>query len=57
MEAERAVFDPVNAEAAADVRAEADIAAGRVVDQSQVADWLAKWGTSDEVPAPREWLG
>lgn len=52
------MFDHVDpaAEAAADARAEADIAAGRVVDHDKVREWLAKWGSEDEAPAPPEWL-
>lgn len=58
MNAERDIFersDP-GAEAEADARAEADILAGRVVDHAEVSAWLATWGTSDETPAPSEWL-
>jgi predicted transcriptional regulator len=37
-------------------RAEADYCAGRVVPHAQVREWLKKWGTPDECPAPPEWL-
>jgi len=58
MNAERAIYHDIDldAEAAADARAEADIEAGRVVDHEEVAAWLAKWGSPDETPAPAEWL-
>jgi predicted transcriptional regulator len=58
MSAERALYQHVDpaAEAAADARAEADVAAGRLVDHAAVAAWLARWGTADEVPARAEWL-
>jgi predicted transcriptional regulator len=58
MKAERAIFDHIDryAEAVADARAEADIAAGRLIEHEKVAAWLAKWGTPDETPAPPEWL-
>lgn len=59
MEAERAIFEHADpdAEAVADARADADIAAGRAVDHADVVAWLAKWGTPDETSAPPEWLG
>jgi predicted transcriptional regulator len=44
------------AEAAPIARARADIAAGRVVDHAEVAEWLKTWGTEQERPMPREWL-
>nr|WP_299910761.1 antitoxin [Sphingomonas bacterium] len=58
MKVERAIFEQTDpdAEAAADARADADIKAGRTVDHADVAAWLAKWGTPDEIPAPPEWL-
>jgi predicted transcriptional regulator len=58
VKAERAIFERIDleAEAAADARAEADIKAGRVVDHGAVREWLGKWGTPDETPAPPEWL-
>ena len=56
-------FDPgifANRDPQADVdsdrRAEADIAAGRVVDHAKVIKWLETWGTENERPIPREWL-
>lgn len=58
MGAERAIFDHTDAaaEAAADARADADLAAGWVVDHAEVAAWLGRWGTPDETPMPPEWL-
>jgi predicted transcriptional regulator len=55
---EPGLFDQVDeaAEAAADARAEADVAAGRVIPHSEVAAWLATWGTPNEKPAPRHWF-
>lgn len=34
---------------------EAAADAGQVVPHAEVADWLAKWGTPDETPAPKSW--
>jgi predicted transcriptional regulator len=54
MSRERALFetsDPA-AEAAADARAEADAAAGRVVSHSAVRRWLASWGSGARLPRP-----
>ncbi|MDH4742517.1 antitoxin [Sphingomonas sp. CBMAI 2297] len=58
MGTERAIFESTDlaAEAAADARADADSAAGRIVDHAEVAAWLAKWGTADETPMPPQWL-
>lgn len=43
-------------EAASLARAEADIAAGRVVPHSEVVKWLETWGTPEEGPPPAEWF-
>ncbi|SDA12451.1 antitoxin [Sphingomonas sp. NFR15] len=58
MNVERPIYERPNtdAEAAADARARADIAAGRVIDHAEVMAWLSKWGTPQEVPAPLEWF-
>jgi predicted transcriptional regulator len=55
MSRERALFDSNDpaAEAAADARAEADAAAGRVVSHSAVRRWLASWGSGARLPRPR----
>lgn len=58
MKSEPGIFeqrDP-EAEAASVARAEADIAAGRIVPHAQVGAWLETWGTPDYAPMPREWL-
>ncbi|MGI8840374.1 MAG: antitoxin [Caulobacteraceae bacterium] len=57
-EPELSIFDEIDveAEAAADAEAMADIAAGRVVPHEEVAAWLATWGTPDEKPAPTSWF-
>ena len=49
------LFDTVDeeAEAASDARAEADIAAGRVVSHEAVSRWLMSWGTPNELPRPK----
>lgn len=54
MRAERAIFD--HTDAAAEAAADADQAAGRMVDHAEVAAWLGRWGTPDETPMPPEWL-
>ena len=55
MTRERSPFDTGDpaAEAAADARAEADAAAGRVVSHGAVRRWLASWGTGARLPRPR----
>ena len=55
MAREKALFeegDPT-ADAAADARAEADIAAGRLIGHAAVRRWLASWGTGARSPRPR----
>lgn len=49
------IFDEIDeaAEAAADARAEADIAAGRVVSHEAVSRWLLSWGTANPLPRPK----
>lgn len=58
MPPEPSLFDEIDedAEAAADAEALADIEAGRVVPHKEVAEWLDKWGTPDETPAPPSWF-
>ncbi|MEO8926692.1 MAG: CopG family transcriptional regulator [Caulobacteraceae bacterium] len=41
------------AEAAADARAEADLAAGRVISHQAMKAWLLSWGAPDELPPPK----
>lgn len=52
---EPSLFDEVDeaAEAAADARGEADIAAGRVVSHEAVSRWLDSWGTANPLPRPK----
>lgn len=52
---ERSVFDKNDAaaEAQADARAEADIAAGRLIGHGAVRRWLASWGSGKRLPRPR----
>ena len=52
---EPSLFDEIDdaAEEAADARAEADVAAGRVISHKAMKAWLLSWGTSDELPPPR----
>lgn len=52
---EPSLFDEIDddVEAAADARAEADIAAGRVISHEAMKRWLLSWGGPDERPAPK----
>lgn len=58
MKPEPSLFEPADdeADARADAEALADIEAGRVVPDAEVAAWLDTWGTPDEAPAPRHWF-
>jgi predicted transcriptional regulator len=47
--------DPAEEEAALR-RAEADIAAGRLVPHEEVAKWLRTWGTPESGPPPESWF-
>lgn len=55
MAREKSLFETADpqAEAAADARAEADVAAGRLIGQDAVKRWLASWGTEKPLPRPR----
>lgn len=55
MKIEPAIFDETDdaAEAAADARAEADIAAGRVISHEAVSRWLKSWSDGAPTPAPK----
>lgn len=55
MTRERSLFDKTDAaaEAAADARAERDVAAERLVGHSAVRRWLASWGSGARLPRPR----
>lgn len=37
-------------------RAEADVAAGRVIPHEEVAKWLRTWGTPESGPPPKSWF-
>lgn len=57
---EPSLFDEMEAsDPEADARrmaaAEADVAAGRIVSNSRVMDWLKTWGTANRKPAPFSW--
>jgi len=51
---EPSLFDEVDnaAEKEADARAEADVAAGRVISHGAMKAWLLSWGKPDELPPP-----
>jgi predicted transcriptional regulator len=55
MKIEPAIFDELDdeAEAAADARAEADVAAGRVVSHEAVSRWLKSWADGSPIPTPK----
>lgn len=52
---EPSIFDDLDAtaEADADVRAEADVVAGRVVSHEAVSRWLLSWGKGKPRPRPK----
>jgi predicted transcriptional regulator len=54
MKIEPAIFDEIDddAEAAADARAEADVAAGRVISHEAVSRWLSSWAEGDPKAPP-----
>jgi predicted transcriptional regulator len=55
MEEKPTLFESVDpaAEAAADARAEADVAAGRLISHEAVKRWVASWGSDAPLPRPR----
>lgn len=55
MGSEKSLFDTTDpaAEAEADRRADADVAAGRVISHAAVKRWLQSWGTDKPLPRPR----
>jgi predicted transcriptional regulator len=55
MGTEKSLFDLPDAEAEAksEARAEADVAAGRLISHGAVRRWLASWGTAKPLPRPR----
>ncbi|MHB8284566.1 MAG: CopG family transcriptional regulator [Caulobacteraceae bacterium] len=52
--AEPSLFDTIDAasEAAADARADADVAAGRVISHAAMKVWILSWGMPEELPPP-----
>ena len=54
MDDTKSLFEEIGdeAEERAVEEAEADIAAGRVVPQDEVIEWLKSWGTDNELPCP-----
>ncbi len=54
-ELEPSLFDEIDEEAErlADERAEADVAAGRVISHEAVKRWLLSWGTPNRLPRPK----
>jgi len=57
MNAERDLFAMSReAQAAADAKALADIAASKGVPHEKVVAWLNTWGTPQEGPPPAEWF-
>jgi predicted transcriptional regulator len=54
MKIEPAIFDEIDdaAEAAADARAEADVAAGRVISHEAVSRWLTSLAEGNPQPPP-----
>jgi len=54
MKSEPSTFDIADEQAAREGEADAD--AGRVIPQTEMAEWLKTWGTPDEKPAPARWF-
>ena len=54
MKIEPAIFDEIDdaAEAAADARAEADVAAGRMISHEAVSRWLTSVAEGNPLPPP-----
>jgi predicted transcriptional regulator len=54
MKIEASIFDEIDgaAEAAADARAEADVAAGRVISHEAMSRWLTSIAEGDPQPSP-----
>lgn len=53
MTVEKNLFDSPEAEARSEARAEADVAAGRLVSHDAVRRWLSSWGSDKRLPRPR----
>ena len=54
MTREKSLFDSTDPreEAAADARADADVAAGRLIGHAAVKRWIASWGTASPLRRP-----
>ena len=54
---EPSIFDEIDEEAErlSEAQAEADVAAGRVVPNARVIEWLKSWGTPNRLPTPYSW--
>ena len=55
MSREKTLFDSADPreEAAADLRADADVAAGRLIGHDAVKRWIASWGTAKPLRRPQ----
>ena len=55
MKIEPSLFDEIDdeAEAAADARAEADVATGRTISHEAVSRWLSSWADGAPTPPPK----
>ena len=55
---EPSIFEAVDKadEARREAEAEADVAAGRVISNDKVCDWLETWGKPGEKPPPKAWF-
>jgi len=57
MKSEPSIFDlDDEADARRLDEAKADIAAGRLIPNDEICDWLESWGKPDERPAPEKWF-
>ncbi len=53
MSVEKSLFDSPEAEAKSEARAEADVAAGRLIPHAAVRRWLSSWGGAKRLPRPQ----
>ena len=53
MKIDPTLCDALDDEAAADARAEADVAAGRVVSHEAVSRWIKSWADGSPTAAPK----
>ena len=52
MTRENSLFDSTDPREEADARAEADVAAGRLIGHDAVKRWIASWGTAKPLRRP-----